>query len=448
MFDCEIINGVVVTSAGRQRASIAVHDGRIAAISPTPLGGAARVIDAADLVVMPGMVDQHVHFMDPGDTTREDFPHGSAAAAVGGITTVIEHTHSHPVLTAADLEAKAAYLADRSVVDFGLAAHIFPETIAQVPALWAAGAALCKVFTCATHGVPALQSDDLLRCFRVLAETGARALVHCEDDAITADNEERLHAALRTDYGVIVEWRSWEAELVAVNSVALLARLTGAEITIAHASQPEVISLAARERQLGAHISVETCPQYLTLTAAEVSEHGPTRKCTPPPRDPPAQAQLWDLLAHDAIDLISTDHAPSTLAQKQHGTIWECHFGLPGVETTLPILLDAASIGKVTLEQIVRRYSEMPARLLGLWPRKGALVPGADADLVLVDPTARYALSDANMLSKAGWTPYAGRQITGRPVMTMVRGTVVAEHGAVSADVGTGRWVRRASATA
>ena len=285
--DCEIVNATIITPQGRFRGTIAVDAGRIAGLLAEPSGNAARTIEANGLFALPGMVDQHVHFMDPGDTTREDFIHGSSAAAVGGVTTVIEHTHSNPVLTSDDFQEKVAHLSDRSVIDYGLMAHVFPDTIKYVPALWEDGVAMFKAFTCTTHGVPGLLPDDLLHLFRSLSDIGARALVHCEDEFITEDNEKRLRAALREDYGVIPEWRSTEAELVAVNTVALLARLTGAKITVAHASQPAIVDLVRRERELNAPLSIESCPHYFYLNSDDVKKHGPTRKFTPRPAIPP-----------------------------------------------------------------------------------------------------------------------------------------------------------------
>lgn len=442
-FNTEITNAMIVTSEERYHGTIGISNGRIVAILEEPSGDAEHTVDAEGLAALPGMVDQHVHFMDPGDNAREDFIRGSSAAAVGGVTTVVEHTHSNPVLTTDDLRQKKKYLADRSVIDFGLMAHVFPETIVHVPALWEEGVAMFKAFTCTTHGVPGLLPDDVLRLFRSLSENGARALVHCEDEFITEDNEERLRKALRDDYGIIPEWRSVEAELVAVNTVALLARLTGANVTVAHASQPEVVDLVNRERQLGAQLSIESCPQYFYLDTDEVRKHGPTRKFTPPAREAPAGDLMWERLARGEIDLISTDHAPSTMDQKFGSDIWDCPFGLPGVETTLTMLLNAAAEDRLTLEGIVRAYSETPARLLGLYPRKGAIRPGSNADIVLVDPEEEHVLKNEDIVSKAGWTPFDGRRVKGRPIMTFLRGELVAERGRVFADPGTGSFVAR-----
>lgn len=436
--DFEISDARIVTPQGVEKGSIAVDGGKIVGLTERPSGNAARTLDADGLHALPGMVDQHVHFMDPGDTAREDFIRGSSAAAAGGVTTVVEHTHSNPVLTREDLREKVAHLEDRSVVDYGLAAHVFPDTIQHAPALLESGVAMFKVFTCTTHGVPGLMPDELLRLFDSVSGSGGRVLVHGEDEFITEDNEERLRAALRSDYDVIPEWRSVEAELVAVNTIALLARLTGANVTVAHASQPEVVELVNRERERGATLSVESCPQYFYLDTTDVREHGPTRKFTPPAREAPAGSQMWERLASGQVDLISTDHAPSTLEQKLASDIWDCPFGLPGVETTFTLLLNAVNKGKLTLERLVEVYSATPARLLGLYPRKGALRLGSDADVVLVDLEQQHRLENANIISKAGWTPFDGLEVTGHPVMTILRGKTVAEDGKVVAEPGGG----------
>jgi len=440
-YDVQIVGPTVITPNGRFTGTIAVRHGQFAAFLQEPSRSATRSIDATGLFALPGMLDQHVHFMDPGSTEREDFITGSSAAAVGGVTMLVEHTHSHPILTAAELQVKRAYLRDRSLVDFGLTAHVFPDTLDSISELWGAGIAMFKAFTCTTHGVPALFTDDLLRFFKQLAQLRAPVLMHCEDEFVTEDNEHRLRTALRTDFGIVPEWRSPEAELLAVNTVALLARLTGAIVTIAHASHPAVLQLADRERLNGAPLLVESCPQYFYLSEDDVIACGPTRKFTPPARLAADHAKMWAALRHGSIDIISSDHAPSTLVQKHTGNIWECPFGLPGVETTLSMLLHAAAQGWISLEQIAQVYSSTPARLLSLYPRKGAIRIGADADLVLVDMSAERVLHNEDVVSKAGWTPYDGMRIRGFPVMTLLRGTVVAENGKVMAVPGTGQFI-------
>jgi dihydroorotase len=309
--------------------------------------------------------------------------------------------------------------------------------------LWEAGPAYLKVFTCETHGVPAVLAGDLLQCFRAAAAFDGLLLIHCEDDAMTRERERALRAMGRTDYGIVPEWRSREAEEVAAAETALLARMTGARAVIAHTSHPEAVELIQRQRALGGRVWVESCPQYFFLQEAEVLEHGPFRKFTPPARLKSGgdAAGMWRLLAAGEITHISTDHAPSTRAQKLSGNIWQVPFGLPGVETTLTLMLHAAHQGWVTLERVVDVLCERPARLYGFYPRKGNLLPGADADITLVDPSRSREIQDDQVVSKAGWSPYAGLAVVGSPVMTFSRGRLVAKDGRPQGEPGWGRWL-------
>ncbi|HZO96978.1 MAG TPA: dihydroorotase family protein [Gaiellaceae bacterium] len=448
-FDLAVRDGLVVGPSGRRRATVYVRGGRVALVSHEHLP-AAREVDASDLLVLPGMVDTHVHFMDPGDPEREDFPSGTAAAACAGVTTVIEHTHARPVRTAAELAEKREHLAGRSLVDFGLAAHAWPEHLGELEGLWRAGAAYVKAFTCSTHGVPGLDAAHLLELFRRAAAAGATCLVHCEDDSITAWAEAALRGAGREDAPVVCEWRNRDAEAAATAVTALLARRTGAAVVVAHASSPEIVELARRERREGARLLVESCPQYLLLREDELRELGPFRKFTPPARARSEREleRMWDALADGRVHHVGSDHAPSTRAQKTGGSIWDVHFGLPGVDTTLPVLLDGAHAGRLSYERVVEAYAEAPARAYGLWPRKGTLRDGADADLVLVDPEARWTVRDEDVVSKAGWSPFAGRTFVGRAVATYVRGALVAEGRRVVAEPGAGAFLPGAGAEA
>jgi dihydroorotase (multifunctional complex type) len=444
MDDLAIHNATLVTPHGRRRAQLYVRDGRIAAITEERRD-ARQSVDGSGLHLLPGAVDGHVHFQDPGDTTREDFISGSSAAAVGGVTTVIEHTHSNPVRTPTDLRDKVNHLRDRSLIDFGLAAHAWPGWSDQVQPLWEAGVTFFKIFTCTTHGVPGFDPAQLLTTFRAIATVGGLCLVHCEDESITAGNEAALHAAGRLDPAVVIEWRTREAEEVATNTMALLARLTGVRAIAAHVSHPAAVDLLQRERELGARLWLETCPQYLYLEEAEVLDRGGLRKFTPPARARAAAdaEAMWRRLAEGRITHISTDHAPATRAQKTEGTIWEVHFGLPGVETTLTMLLNGVAEGRISLERVVELVADTPARLYGLYPRKGTLQVGADADLVLVDLAAERVLRDEDVVSKAGWTPYAGRRVVGRPTHTFSRGRLVARDGQPTGEPGWGHFLTR-----
>lgn len=422
--------GTLVGPDGQGIADVAVRDGRIVEVG-SDLSAVGEVIDASGLLVMPGMVDTHVHLMDPGPTEREDFPTGTRAAAARGVTTIIEHTHAHPIRSTADLDDKVAYLAGRSNVDFALAAHTWPDRIDQMPALWGAGVAFFKMFTCTTHGVPALDGAHLLAALSAVARVDGRCLIHCEDESITEEAERLLREAGRDDPAILNEWRNREAELVAVASAAVLAETTGAKATLAHVSSPDVLAVIEAAQRRGADIAAEACPQYLTLHEDEVLEQGALRKFTPPARirDDDEQRAVWDRVRAGGYSHFSTDHAPSTMEQKSDGGIWDAPFGLPGLDTTLAFLLDAAATGEITMSDVVRMYSTTPADRYGLAPRKGRVEPGSDADIVLVDPAGSWTVTDKDVISKAGWSPYSGRTFRGRVVATYLGGVEIGRDG-------------------
>jgi dihydroorotase (multifunctional complex type) len=428
--DLLIAGGTVVTPQGRRRANVAVRDGQIGYLGQDR-PSATTVVDAAGLLVLPGGVDTHVHLMDPGSTDREDFPTGTAAAAASGVTTIVEHSHGAPVRTGDDLQDKRNYLRERSNVDYGLAAHAWPGHASAVPDLWAAGVAFFKVFTCTTHGVPGHDAAALKEHLTQTAQCGGVSLLHCEDESLTESAEKLLRDEGRTDGGLLPEWRNRDAELVAAAVAALLVRRASASATIAHVSHPEVAEYVAQERKRGARLAAEGCPQYFLLREDEVLEHGALRKFTPPARarTDDDEQQMWRLLRQGTLTHMSTDHAPSTLEQKRAGDIWNVHFGLPGLDSTMSLLLDAAARGHLAYEDVVRVYSEAPARTYGLWPRKGRLAAGADADIVLVNPDGERTLRNEDVLSKAGWTPFHGRRVRGQVVRTYLRGVLVADEG-------------------
>jgi dihydroorotase (multifunctional complex type) len=399
------------------------------------------IVDVSGLIILPGMVDTHVHLMDPGDTEREDFIHGTRAAAARGVTTIVEHTHGHPVRDASDLEEKKSHLRTRSNVDFGLAAHVWPDRIPEIGALADAGITFFKIFTCTTHGVPGLEPGQLSNALTAIKQAGGRCLVHNEDEQLTSDAEHRLRELGRTDPGLLLEWRTRDAELEATAATAAAVLDSGVTATFAHVSSVEVLDVIDAFRRRGADIAAEACPQYFALDENEVIDQGTLRKFTPPARirDESERSAMWDAVAEGHFSHFSTDHAPSTVAQKMSGDFWSAPFGLPGLDTTLPFLLDAALRGRVGLDQLVRLYSAAPAARYRL--SKGVLAPGADSDLVLIDPTGSWTVRDEDIISKAGWTPFSGQTFQGRVVATYLRGVEVARDGRCH-DLRTGRFIR------
>ena len=274
-----IKGGTLISASGQSRGDVLIDEGRIVAVGDVESRG--DLVDATGQLVMPGMVDTHVHLMDPGETDREDFPSGTRAAAARGVTTIVEHTHSHPVRSPKDLREKRDHIQGRSNVDFGLAAHVWPDRIDQIVGLSAEGISFFKIFTCDTHGVPGLDQEALHAALSAIAGADGRCLIHNEDEELTSEAERRWRGANRTDPASLGEWRSREAELIAVRRSSAAVLDTGAVATFAHVSTPDVLDVIDGYRDLGADIAAEACPQYFALNEDEVEEHGALRKFTP-----------------------------------------------------------------------------------------------------------------------------------------------------------------------
>lgn len=443
MYDMQIINAEIVTEQGRMDGCITISNGKIEAISSSPLANAKQTIDAKGLVVLPGLIDQHVHFMDPGETDREDYIHGTTAAAMAGVTTVIEHTHSHPILSVEDFCRKKSYVEERALVDFGFAAHIWPGQYEEMEKLWQAGVTYFKVFTCSTHGVPGQNNASLYAAFAKLASFGGSVLVHCEDDAITAENEKILKENNRQDGHVIQDWRSKAAEAVSVADVCFIAKETGARVTIAHLSHPNIVRIVQQAKAGGAKVLAEICPQYLYLEENTLAERGSFGKFTPPSRSAQEAQELMELVSQGELDILASDHAPSTKQHKTAGSIWTSPFGLPGIDTTSVVMLTAVNKNQLSLERFVQMYAENPAKVHGLYPKKGCIRVGADADLVLVDMQKVWTIEEDAICSKAKWSPFSGFECTGKPVMTLLRGQIIMAEGKLLGKPGDGKYVDR-----
>jgi len=446
-YDLAVQGGTVVTAADTFDATVAVSDGRVVGLlDPGVKPVADTVLDATGKHVLPGGVDPHVHMMDPGATEREDFPTGTAAAAVGGITTVGEHHRTDPTVLSADvLDNKREYLADRARVDYALLAGGHPDNVDEIAALEKAGAIAYKSFTCNVHGVPALESAAMLELFQEIDRVGGKSMIHPEDEDMVRTNEKRLRAAERTDGSIVPEWRSREAEQVATARTLQIAEQTGVELWFAHLSHPTVVDQISRARERGVVAYTETCPHYLYLTSEDIVDGAPYTMFTPPARSASDREGLWERLAAGEIDMVNADHAPSTRAQKAEGegNVFEAPFGIPGVETVLPLLLDGVAADRLSLERVVDVFATNPARILGLYPRKGMLRVGSDADLVVVDLDREWTLRNEDVTAKFGWTPFDGMDVTGMPLTTIVRGIPVVEDRTVVGAPGYGEFVAR-----
>ncbi len=444
-----IKNGIIVNPRGEVQGDILIKDGKIAAIAGHGEELAIeteKMIDAKGKYVIPGGVDGHTHMMDPGYPEREDFPTGTAAAAYGGITTVINHHRTVPaVYSVKEHHKKVEYLKDRSVVDFGLKGGGAPDNIDKLQAMWEAGVTGFKLFTCNLHGVKAMYSGYFQELLTEVKRLDGTVLIHCEDDNLCTVNEERLKKEGRTDYLSHIEWRSALAEEVAVEAVIAVAKKTKARVVIAHVSQPHLLERIKEARDQGYEIYAESCPHYFNLTVEHLEEKGPWVKFTPPMKTKEDIERMWELFNQGYVTVIGSDHCPYPKSDKLPGenNIWDAPNGIPGVETSMRLMLNGVNEGKTTLNRIVETMCENPAKIYGLYPRKGAIEVGADADIVILDMDKEEVISNDKVISKCKWSPYDGWKLKGAPEVVMVRGQIVFQDGKVVGKPGMGQFVPR-----
>jgi len=444
--DLAVINGILVDSQNIYPGVLYIDQGKIVGITQSFENRPREIIDAKGLYILPGAIDGHVHMMDPGYTDREDFITGTKAAAKGGITTVIDHHRTlPPVFGANELLEKKNYLEKRAIIDFGLLGGLSLTNLGALQGLWEAGALGFKGFLCELHEADALAAGHLLEILKEIRRFDGIALFHCEDDSLLKKEEEWLRKQGRKDPLSVSEWRSLEAEELGVRTLLYVARQTGARVAVAHTSLPSLVQELAIARAQGIPIYTETCPQYLSLTEEDLKAKGPFVKFTPPPRRKEDVEKMWWCLSHGLIDMVNSDHCPFPRADKEVGLndIWLAPFGIPGVETTTPLLLDGVGRGRLTLSQVAYLRSERAAMIYGLTGKKGAVRVGCDADIIFIDMKRKVLLDNSRILSKCGWTPYHGREVIGDIVLTMVRGKIVMEEGKVIGEPSWGRFVTR-----
>ena len=426
--DLVIHNGTVVTPDAAFPASVAVKDGRILAVGAADaMPPAAETLDASGLHVLPGAIDVHVHFRDPGYPHKEDFGTGTAAAAFGGVTTVFDMPNTIPPTgTGEILAAKHAMAAANAHVDFGLYGLLGEDTIAHVPALIDGGVIGFKLYMGNTFGnIPSPSTGAMLEAFEVVAATGKRISLHAETASIMARREARMTAAGRRDPLAHLAARPAVVAIEAVSRAAILAEWTGARIHILHISSADELRPLAEAKARGVDITGETCPHYLMLSAADYARFGGIIRVNPPVREAHHQEPLWRALVDGTVDMIATDHAPHSPEEKTRNDIWSVDCGFPGVETQMPLMLTETHNGRFSVCDYVRWSAFNPARTWGLYPRMGAIAPGSDADLALVDLDRAWTIDDAKIQSRSKISPWHGRAVRGLPIHTLVRGRFV-----------------------
>ena len=429
-FDLILRGGTAVLPGRTVATDIGIREGRIASIGLDAGASAAETVDCTGLPILPGLIDPQVHFREPGLEHKEDLATGTAGAALGGITAIFDMPNTKPnLLTAADMADKVRRASGRAHTDFAFfvgAADENADALGQLERL----PACCgvKIFMGSSTGSLLVADDDKLE--RVLRNGSRRVAIHAEDEprliARRAIAERAGHARAHS------EWRDVETALNATRRLLALARKTGRRVHVLHITTAEEMDLLAAHKDIA---TVEVLPQHLTLVAPECYERlGTLAQMNPPIREQRHQDALWRAIADGVVDCLGSDHAPHTLEEKAR-PYPQSPSGLPGVQTTVPLMLNHVAAGRLSLERLVDLMASGPNRIYGM-AGKGRIARGYDADFTVVDLKANRRIENGWIASRVGWTPFDGMSVTGWPVMTIIRGGFAMRDGALGTAIG------------
>jgi dihydroorotase len=431
-YDLILKRGTVVNQDGEGLRDIGVRGGRIVALGDLARASAGEVVDCTGLHVLPGVIDSQVHFREPGLEHKEDLESGSRAAVLGGVTAVFEMPNTNPLtVSEAALADKVRRANGRMHCDFAFwvgGTRDNARDVAELERL--PGAAGIKVFMGSSTGDLLVEDDEGV--LSILKNTRRRAAFHSEDEFRL---RERFGERIEGDASSHPIWRDEVAALRSTERLVRIARQARARIHVLHISTAEEIAFLEHHKDVA---SCEATPHHLTMSGEDYGRLGTLLQMNPPVRGAMHREAIWTGVANGVVDVLGSDHAPHTLAEKAK-PYPASPSGMTGVQTLVPIMLDHVNAGRLTLQRFVDLTSHGPQRLFGI-ARKGRIAAGYDADFTIVDMKRRETIHDADQGSKAGWTPYHGRQITGWPVGTVIRGRRVMWEGEIVAP-GQGRAV-------
>lgn len=438
--DLVLKNGWVVTPEAASRGGVAISDGKFVAIgADEALPEGRRVIDVEGNHILPGLIDAHVHFRDPGVTHKEDFGTGSTAAVCGGVTTVIDMPNQIPPTENAEQVAVKRKIAEtKSLCDFAILGVIHQTNVSEIQSMADAGVIGYKIFFGETIGNLPYPDDGMcMEVFPAITNSKVPVCVHAENRQIQHYWTNKLKAEGKTDPIFWEQSRPYLCESVSVAHIIFLAETFGTMLHIVHASSKQTAELVKAAKARGLRVTAETAPHYLLRDASDLAQVGPLLKMNPPVRSRDHGEALWQGLLEGHIDMIATDHSPHTLEEKgcdingkmEKAAIWDCISGFCGVETAVPLMLTQVNEGRMTLNHYVKLASENPAKVWQMHPKKGAIRLGSDGDVTVVDMNKEATIDPSKLHSKNKPTPWGGWKVKGLPIYSIVRGHVQMKDG-------------------
>jgi dihydroorotase (multifunctional complex type) len=423
--------------------SIAIEEGKIQKIGKeTQMPSADQKTDLHNLLVLPGLIDEHVHLRDEGKAYKEDFSSGTAAAAAGGFTTVLDMPNNDPVTMSVRTLLNRMETAQRKiVVNVGFYSE-FPKNPKEIEEIVEQGAVSFKLFMGGQVGGLNIDDDQVLAdAFGAVGALNVPLALHAEDKATLAANEEKLKRAKKNSLADFLRAHTEEVELKAIQRLLKISAPTDARMHFCHVTSKEGLDAIAHAKKDGRKVTCEVTPNHLMLTSEDVKRLGPMAIMAPPLRDKTHLEALWKGIEDGVFDTIGSDHAPHTKEEKNASNIWDVKVGVPGLETTLPLMMTQVKQNRLSLNQVVTMLAEKPAEIYQL-ASKGHIETGKNADLTIVNYKEQYRIDASKFRSKAKFSPYDGWEVNGKPVKTIVNGSVVFDNGEIVTGGGSGEIVR------
>ena len=423
---------------------IAIEEGKIQKIGKeTHMPQADEQTDLHSLLVLPGLIDEHVHLRDEGKAYKEDFTSGTSAAAAGGFTTVLDMPNNEPVTMSAEALRNRMRLAQRKVlVNVGFYSE-FPNNLAEVSAIVGEGAVGFKLFMGCQIGGLNLDDDGALQeGFKAVAESKVPVAVHAEDKASMMASIEKLKQAKKVGTLDFLRAHTEAVELQAIQRTLNLSKDTGLHLHFCHVSTKDGLEAIAEAKKSRPELTCEVTPNHLILSSDDYARYGQLVIMAPPLRSKDNVDALWRGLEDGTVDALGSDHAPHALGEKSASSVWDVKVGVVGLETTLPLMLTMVRKNRLSLAQVVSLLAEKPAGIFGL-ADVGRLEQGKNADLTVVDFNYQFKIDASKFKSKAKFSPYNIWEVWGKPAKTIVNGQLVMDDGEIVAKAGSGRVVRR-----